>query len=245
MLLDPTPLLAVVTVVLVVLAAVAAATLGHARAVLTASARAAAQLAAISLVITALVHTPWVSAVLLVMYGVAAWTAGRRVSKSRPWAAAVPMAAGALPPLLLLFGTGAAPLQGMVLIPITGILLGGCLTATAMAGRNAMDELRARNGEVEAALALGLPPAEARREICAPKAAQALIPALDQTRTVGLVTLPGAFVGMLLGGASPLQAGIVQLVVLVALLAAEAIAAKVTIELVCRERFGRTGIPAS
>ncbi|MFI6743032.1 ABC transporter permease [Nonomuraea sp. NPDC050451] len=29
------------------------------------------------------------------------------------------------------------------------------------------------------------------------------MPALDQTRTVGLVTLPNAFVGMLLGGASP------------------------------------------
>ena len=31
-------------------------------------------------------------------------------------------------------------------------------------------------------------------------AGQALIPALDQTRTVGLVTLPGAYVGVLLLG---------------------------------------------
>ena len=35
-----------------------------------------------------------------------------------------------------------------------------------------------------------------------PTAAQALVAAMDQTRTVGLVTLPGAFVGMLLGGAT-------------------------------------------
>jgi len=34
-------------------------------------------------------------------------------------------------------------------------------------------------------------------------AALALVPGLDQTRTVGLVTLPGAFVGVLLAGASP------------------------------------------
>ena len=29
---------------------------------------------------------------------------------------------------------------------------------------------------------------------------EAIIPALDQTRTVGLVTLPGAYIGVLLGG---------------------------------------------
>jgi putative ABC transport system permease protein len=56
---------------------------------------------------------------------------------------------------------------------------------------------------------------------------------------VGLVTLPGAFVGMLIGGASPIEAGIVQLVVLVALLAAEATAILVTVELVAQGRFAR------
>ena len=58
------------------------------------------------------------------------------------------------------------------------------------------------------------------------------MPALDQTRTVGLVALPGAFVGVLLGGGSAAQAGATQLLVLVALLAAEAVAVAVTVELV-------------
>lgn len=61
-----------------------------------------------------------------------------------------------------------------------------------------------------------------------------MLPALDQTRTVGLVTLPGVFVGLLLGGATPLQAGVAQPLVLVALLAAEAMAAGLTVELVWR-----------
>jgi putative ABC transport system permease protein len=39
------------------------------------------------------------------------------------------------------------------------------------------------------------------------------------------VVLPGAFVGLLLGGATPLEAGRVQLLVLVGLLAAETVAA--------------------
>ena len=60
------------------------------------------------------------------------------------------------------------------------------------------------------------------------------MPVLDQTRTVGLVTLPGAFVGVLLGGGDPVQAGVTQLVVLVALLAIEAVAVLVTVEVVAR-----------
>jgi putative ABC transport system permease protein len=51
------------------------------------------------------------------------------------------------------------------------------------------------------------------------------------------VTLPGAFVGMLLGGASPLQAAAVQLVVLVALLLVQSVAVLVTVELVARGCF--------
>jgi putative ABC transport system permease protein len=104
----------------------------------------------------------------------------------------------------------------------------------ALAGRRALDELTQRRGEVEAALALGLPDRDAALEVCRPGAAQALLPPLDQTRTVGLVTLPGAFVGMLLGGATPLAAGAVQLFVLVALLAVEAVAVVATIELAAR-----------
>jgi ABC-type iron transport system FetAB permease component len=49
-----------------------------------------------------------------------------------------------------------------------------------------------------------------------------------------LVTLPGAFVGVLLGGGSPLQAGAAQLLVLVGLLAAEVLAIWAVTELIAR-----------
>lgn len=63
--------------------------------------------------------------------------------------------------------------------------------------------------------------------------------------TLGLVTLPGAFVGMLLAGASPVQAGAVQVFVLVALLAVEALSVALTVELVGRAGAcrGVTGAP--
>jgi putative ABC transport system permease protein len=239
-LLPVTPSLGVLMAVLLV-AAVAAAgwgKLGYGHAVLRAGLRAVVQLAAVSLVITGVVHSLWLTALfVLVMFSVAVRTAGRRMTEAPGWSwawAAAPIGAGVLPVLVLLLGTRLLPWQGLSIVPVAGILIGGALTATSLAGRRALDELTQRHGEVEAALALGFQDRDARLEICRTAAATSLVPALDQTRTVGLVTLPGAFVGMLLGGASPVVAGAVQLFVLVALLAVEAVAIVVVLELVGR-----------
>ncbi|MER5882448.1 ABC transporter permease [Streptomyces sp. NPDC001941] len=235
-------LAAVLAVLLAVAAAVAAlAHLGRSREIVTAGLRAAVQLAAVSVVIGWVVHRlPALLGFLLLMYAVAVRTAGRRVTGNGTWWwAAAPLAAGVVPAVAALLLTGLVPLRGVALVPVAGILLGGALTATVLGGRRALDELRDRHGEVEAGLALGLPEREARLEVARPAAADALLPGLDQTRTVGLVTLPGAFVGMLLGGASPLQAGAVQLFVLVALMAVQAVSVAVVLELVARGRLHR------
>ncbi|RLV72984.1 ABC transporter permease [Streptomyces rapamycinicus NRRL 5491] len=211
------------------------------REIAVAGVRAAAQLAAVSLVITwAVTSSAGLAAFLVVMFGVAVRTAGRRLTSNRTWwLTAAPIAAGVVPTVAALLLTGLVPTKGLVLIPISGILIGGALTVTVLAGRRALDELELRRGEVEAAMALGLLDRDARLEIARPAASDALLPGLDQTRTVGLVTLPGAFVGMLLGGASPLMAGAVQLFVLIALMAVQSIAVAVTVELIARHRLFR------
>lgn len=150
------------------------------------------------------------------------------------WAAA-PVWVSAVPVGLGLLASGLIPLTEVAVVPILGILIGGSMTATTLAGRRTLDALRSRRGEVEAALSIGLETRDARILIGRDDAALALLPGLDQTRTVGLVTLPGAFVGMLLGGASPVQAAAVQLLVLVALLLVQSLATVVTLELVARD----------
>ncbi|MEU9126503.1 ABC transporter permease [Kitasatospora sp. NPDC048540] len=240
-LLPVTPLLGVVCAVLLAGAVAVAGwgRLGHGRAVLRAGLRAAVQLGAVALVIAWVVGSLWATAAfVLLMLGVAVRTAGRRITAGPGWVwAAVPITAGVLPVLVLLLGTGLLPHRGLAVVPVAGILIGGALSATSLSGRRAMDELRTRHGEVEAALALGFEDRDARLEICRAAAATSLVPALDQTRTVGLVTLPGAFVGMLLGGATPVQAGAVQLFVLVALLLVESVAVVAVLELVGRGRL--------
>ena len=215
----------------------------RAREILLAGFRAAVQLALVSVVITwAVKSVLGLLAFLVVMFAVAVRTAGRRITGNRTWwLTAAPIAAGVIPVVVALLATGLVPLKGVALIPVTGILIGGALTVTVLAGRRALDELSQRRGEVEAAMALGFPDRDARIEIARSAASEALLPGLDQTRTVGLVTLPGAFVGMLLGGASPVLAGVVQLFVLIALMAVQAIAVAVTLELVARHRLYRPG----
>ncbi len=233
---------AVLAVLLALAATVAAlARLGRAREIAVAGVRAAVQLAAVSLLIGWVVrYLPLLLAFVLLMYAVAVRTAGRRITRNRTWWwAALPIGVGVFPVVAALLLTGLVPLKGIALIPVTGILTGGALTATVLSGRRALDELTLRRGEVEAGMAIGLLDREARLEVARGAAADALLPGLDQTRTVGLVTLPGAFVGMLLGGASPWQAGAVQLFVLVALMAVQAVAVSLVLELVARGRLYR------
>jgi putative ABC transport system permease protein len=208
--------------------------LGEARGIATASLRAVLQLAVVSLVITAVLRSWWATGgFVLLMLVVAAATSARRISTLRDgWPAGLAIAIGALPVTGAVVASGTMPLTPVSVLPIAGIIIGGAMTATSLAGRRALDELRQRHGEYEAALALGFTERDAILEVCRPTAGRALVPALDQTRTVGLVTLPGAFVGVLLGGGSALQAGATQLLVLVALLAVEAVAAAVVLELV-------------
>jgi putative ABC transport system permease protein len=214
----------------------------YARGIALAGVRAAVQLAAVSVLIGWVVkHQAALLAFVALMYAVASRTAGRRVTRNETWRwAAVPVGAGALPIVAVLVLTGLVPLNGVALIPVAGILIGGGLTATVLGGRRALEELHARAGEVEAAMALGFTDRDARMEIARPAASGALIPGLDQTRTVGLVTLPGAFVGMLLGGASPVSAGAVQFFVLIALMSVQALSVAVVLELVARGRITRT-----
>ena len=75
-----------------------------------------------------------------------------------------------------------------------------------------------------------------------PTAREALLPGLDQTRTVGLVTLPGAFVGVLLGGGTPLQAGAAQILVLIGLMAGQAVTCAVLLRLVATRRVVRSDL---
>jgi len=190
--------------------------------------RGAAQLALISLVLGGIITSPvWVGVALLVMFTVAAGTATRRLAWSwrRFFAVAGTMAAGIVVALAVVFGTGAIEFTPRYVLAVGGIVIGNSMTIAVLSGRRFFEAVHEQWHEVEGWLALGATGRQATLAQARQSVHAALIPSTDQTKTTGLVTLPGAFVGAIFGGASPLEAGRFQVVVLASILAAGAITA--------------------
>ncbi|PPK93201.1 putative ABC transport system permease protein [Kineococcus xinjiangensis] len=211
--------------------------LGQERAVVVAVARAVVQVLAVGVVLGVVLATPVLAPVyLLVGLGVAAATSARRLAGAgRTWpATAAAIGAGAGSAAAVVLACRALEWEARQVVPFTAQLVGGAMTATTLAGRRLLDDARQQWDVVEGWYALGAGPRQATAELARTAAARSVVPALDQTRNVGLVVLPGAFVGLLLAGASPLEAARVQLLVLVGLLAAETVAAVVVTRLLAR-----------
>ncbi len=224
---EPTWHLAVALVALLALAVVASLVghLGQERAMVVAAVRAAVQLAAVSaIIVIAITHLLGAVAFVLLMFAVGVRTTCTRnhVTHAWPWTA-LAMAAGVVPVLAVIYASGTVPFTGASIIPVAGIIVGNMMTAHTLVARRQFANLRDNRGTYEAALSIGLPRREAIRMVTDPTVREALYPNLDATRTVGLVTLPGAFVGVLLGGGSPMQAGAAQVLVLVGILAGQAL----------------------
>ena len=232
-------LIALLVLVVVALAAATIGRLGVRREVGVAAGRAVVQLALVSLIITAAFsHLVWSLVFALVMFVVATFTTSRRVGAPRAWLwAAVALGCGAVPVLAVIFVSRAVPWPGPSLVPMAGIIIGGTMSAHSLLGRRCFAALREEHGAYEAALSLGFLRSSAIAEIIDRRMPEALVPGLDQTRTVGLVTLPGAFVGVLLGGGTPVQAGAAQIIVLVGLLAAQTITVAVAGRLIRSARL--------
>jgi len=202
------------------------------------------QLAVVSLVITGVLsHLFWSLLFGLFMLGVATFTSSRRIDAPAQWRyVGVSIASGVVPTLSLIFASGAVPFTGASIVPVAGIIMDGAMTASSLSGRRIFAALHDEHGAFEAGLSLGLPRAAAIDEVIGRHLPEALVPGLDQTRTVGLVTLPGAFVGVLLGGGTPIQAGAAQLLVLVGLLATQTITVVVFARLVRSGRLLSPGL---
>jgi putative ABC transport system permease protein len=180
-------------------------------------ARATIQLTVVALLLRGVLDVAWtVGAFLALMAVTASWTASGRLREL--WhgrrAAVVGVVSGATVSLVLIFALGLVDLQVRYLVATAGIIIGNSMSAATLSGRNFLRGARQRRDEVEGWLALGATPATAHLEIGQEAVRESLLPNLDQTRSTGLVTLPGAFVGALFGGASPAQAAQFQLVVL-------------------------------
>jgi putative ABC transport system permease protein len=149
---------------------------------------------------------------VVVMVTVAAITVRRRAPEVPGVVRLAFMATGASAALSLLvvFGLGIYPNAGRAIVPIAGMMIGNSIGSTVVAARRIIAELSDRRPEVEARLALGQPWQEASKPFVRTALRIALTSQIESTKAVGLVFLPGAMTGLILAGADPVDAVLVQ-----------------------------------
>jgi UDP-glucose/iron transport system permease protein len=186
------------------------------RDMLWATGRALVQLLAVGYVLKYIVEpdTPiiwaWVWVVLMLL--VASFTARRRAPEV-PGIMSLTLgatAASAALSLFVVFGLGIYPVVGRAVVPIAGMMIGNSIGSIVVASRRILGELADRRPEVEARLALGQPWQEASKPFVRSALRTALTSQIESTKAVGLVFLPGAMTGLILAGADPVDAVLVQ-----------------------------------
>lgn len=124
--------------------------------------------------------------------------------------------------LLVIFGLQILPLEPVSLVVIAGITIGNTMPTVVQAVDRTRSQLKESTGQVEAMLALGFGASDSTKRVVQEVATLALVPQIERTKVVGLIALPGAMTGLLLAGVDPLDAVVIQLVVMFLVLGAVA-----------------------
>ncbi|RVW98790.1 Protein aluminum sensitive 3 [Vitis vinifera] len=161
-------------------------------------------------------NSGWILLAYFFMVSVAGYTAGQR-AKHVPrgkYVAGASILAGTAVTLFLLVVLNVFPFTPRYIIPVAGMMVGNAMTVTGVTMKRLRDDIKIQLNLVETALALGATPRQATLQQVKRALVIALSPVLDNAKTVGLISLPGAMTGLIMGGASPLEAIQVQIVVM-------------------------------
>ena len=181
----------------------------------------------------------WTTIILAVMTLIASRTAGQR-GKRVPHAQAVALISVSLGSILTL-GTllilGVFAYEPQTVIPIGGMVIGNAMVVAALVMNRLADDYHREQTQIETALALGATSKQASQPQQRRALRSAMIPIIDTTKTVGLIKLPGAMTGMILAGASPLEAVQLQMIVMYMLVGASAFTGLAAAYLTFRQFF--------
>ncbi|MFC5650304.1 ABC transporter permease [Paenibacillus solisilvae] len=156
--------------------------------------------------------------ILLIMTAVATWNVSRR-NKSLSGVGIRIGAALCTTEIItvgLLLILNIIPFTSQYIIPISGMTIGNAMVVASLYLNQMSRELTANRGEVETLLALGASARQAVHPLLKRATKSSMIPTIDGMKTVGLVQLPGMMTGMIIAGASPLEAVRYQILIVFA-----------------------------
>lgn len=217
--------------------------LGVTRRLIVAVVRAAAQLLAVGVVFGFIANSSqamalawvWVGSMVVITAVVARRRAPELPGGGFVAAMAVSLTVGLC--LAVIFGLGVLPFEPVNLIVVAGITIGNSLPSQVLGANRLVGDVRDNRGQFEAMLSLGLGRTQVIKLAGGQIVRTALIPQIERTNVVGLIALPGAMTGLLLAGADPVDAVLVQIVVMYLVLGAVATSVILTVVVGMRGLF--------
>ncbi|MED4907691.1 iron export ABC transporter permease subunit FetB [Brevibacillus centrosporus] len=111
------------------------------------------------------------------------------------------------------------------LIPMSGMIIGSSMVVCGLYLNHMNRETESARGEIEALLSLGATPRQAIQGVLKRAVKASMIPTFDTMKTIGLVQLPGMMTGMIVAGASPIEAVRYQILIMLTFSSSAAISA--------------------
>ncbi|MBN2225984.1 MAG: iron export ABC transporter permease subunit FetB [candidate division Zixibacteria bacterium] len=174
-----------------------------------------------------------------VMTVVGAYTAAQRAKHFTGgfFIALISISAGSLVTLGLMLALRIITPEARYIIPLAGMIISNTMNAGAVTFDRISSDLKDHRLAVETALALGKTWRQASLRFYRNAVKAGMISILNFMKTVGIVALPGAMTGMILAGASPLEAVLIQVIVGYMLISSVSIASILAGEMAIRRFF--------
>lgn len=122
------------------------------------------------------------------------------------------------------------------IIPLGGMVVGTSMNGSALGMERLYRELKGNRDRVELALCFGATSHSASIDIVRQSIRAGMIPSMNLMKVIGLVQLPGAMTGMILAGASPIEAVKIQIIVAYMIISGVSISTSISV-LLARQRF--------
>lgn len=136
----------------------------------------------------------------------------------------ISIAGGTTITLTVLLLSGAIKYEAYQIIPISGMIVGNSMVALGLCYKQLTSDFKDKSQEVETKLALGAGILPSSIEIIRNSIRTGMIPTIDSTKTLGIVSLPGMMTGLILAGTPPVEAIKYQIMVTFMLLSTTSIA---------------------
>ena len=180
--------------------------------------------------------------ILIIMMLIAGRTTASRAKKTPnpQMIALLSIGIGSVLTLMILIVLGVFRFVPQDIIPIGGMIIGNSMTTATLVITRLTSDFYDQRNMIESKLALGATSRQASLSQFQRTIKSAMSPIIDTTKTVGLIKLPGAMTGMILAGASPLEAVQLQIIVMYMLVGSATFTGLIAAYLTYRQFFTPT-----